>query len=75
VLVLHYVADLTVEQISRETGLAAGTVKSHLSRGRTALAPLVSEFSDEEPAQTARPAGGRTRGGRDESPRKDYDYA
>ncbi|HTJ70471.1 MAG TPA: SigE family RNA polymerase sigma factor [Actinospica sp.] len=47
-LVLHYVADLTVEQIAAETGSAAGTVKSWLHRGRRALAPLVSEFSDEE---------------------------
>ena len=47
-LVLHYVADLTVEQIAEETGAAPGTVKSWLHRGRRALAPLVSEFSDEE---------------------------
>ena len=47
VLVLRYVADLTVDQIATETGMVAGTVKSLLSRGRTALAPLVSEFSDE----------------------------
>jgi RNA polymerase sigma-70 factor (ECF subfamily) len=30
VLVLHYVADLSVEQITRETGMPAGTVKSYL---------------------------------------------
>lgn len=35
---LHYVCDLSVEQIARETGLATGTVKTHLSRGRAALA-------------------------------------
>lgn len=43
-LVLHYFADLTVEQIATETGVSAGTVKSRLSRGRAAMAPLVSEF-------------------------------
>lgn len=47
VLVLHYVADLTVEQIAEEAGTTPGTVKSRLARGRAALAPLVSEFSDE----------------------------
>ncbi|WP_236244705.1 SigE family RNA polymerase sigma factor [Streptomyces sp. CC210A] len=35
---LYYVCDLTVEQIAAETGIAAGTVKTHLSRARTALA-------------------------------------
>ena len=43
-LVLHYFADLTVEQIATETGVSVGTVKSRLSRGRAAMAPLVSEF-------------------------------
>jgi RNA polymerase sigma-70 factor (ECF subfamily) len=47
-LVLHYVADLTVDQIAAEAGTTPGTVKSRLSRGRAALAPLVSEFSDEQ---------------------------
>ena len=72
VLVLHYVADLTVEQIARETGMAAGTVKSHLSRGRTAMAPLVSEFSDEA---SAHGADGRARDHEHASPRRGYDYA
>ncbi len=61
VLVLHYLADLTVGQISRETGMAPGTVKSHLSRGRAALAPLVSESSDEEPSIRAHRSPVRTR--------------
>ena len=38
VLVLHYLADRSVEQISEELGIATGTVKSRLSRGRAALA-------------------------------------
>ncbi|MBR7836265.1 SigE family RNA polymerase sigma factor [Actinospica durhamensis] len=65
VLVLHYVADLTVEQIAEEAGTAPGTVKSRLARGRAALAPLVSEFSDEEPDRprenTNPPAAGSPR--------------
>lgn len=44
-LVLHYVADMTVEQIAAETGAAPSTVKAQLSRGRAALAPLVSELA------------------------------
>ena len=34
---LHYVCDLSVEQIAAETGLSTGTVKTHLVRGRAAL--------------------------------------
>jgi RNA polymerase sigma-70 factor (ECF subfamily) len=77
VLVLHYVADLSVEQITRETGMPAGTVKSYLSRGRAALAPLVSEFSDEgEPVRAASAGGGQAHGDGDDGPaRKDYGYA
>ncbi|WEV28996.1 SigE family RNA polymerase sigma factor [Streptomyces sp. 71268] len=37
-LTLHYLCDLTVEQIARETGVSASTVKTHLARGRAALA-------------------------------------
>ncbi|MDJ0342131.1 SigE family RNA polymerase sigma factor [Streptomyces sp. H10-C2] len=37
-VVLHYVCDLSVDQIAAETGLSSGTVKTHLSRGRAALA-------------------------------------
>ena len=38
VIVLHYYADLSVEEISAALGVPTGTVKSRLSRGRTALA-------------------------------------
>jgi RNA polymerase sigma-70 factor (ECF subfamily) len=37
-VVLHYMADLSVAEIARQEGVAEGTVKSWLSRGRTALA-------------------------------------
>ncbi|PRH75885.1 SigE family RNA polymerase sigma factor [Streptomyces solincola] len=50
-LTLHYLCDLTVEQVAAETGLSASTVKTHLVRGRTALAhrlhdPRIEEASD-----------------------------
>lgn len=35
---LHYIADMSIEAIARETGAAVGTVKSHLHRGRRQLA-------------------------------------
>jgi RNA polymerase sigma-70 factor (ECF subfamily) len=34
-----------VEEISQEIGVPIGTVKSRLARGRTALAPHLSEFA------------------------------
>jgi RNA polymerase sigma-70 factor (ECF subfamily) len=37
VLVLHYVADLPVEQIAHDRGIAVGTVKSRLAAGRRRL--------------------------------------
>lgn len=42
VAVLHYVCDLSVDQVAAETGVSAGTVKTHLSRARHALAPHLS---------------------------------
>jgi RNA polymerase sigma-70 factor (ECF subfamily) len=38
VLVLHYVAELAVEQVAAELRVPVGTVKSRLARGRAALA-------------------------------------
>lgn len=42
-LVLHHVCDLPVAQVARETGAPEGTVKARLSRGRSALATLLSD--------------------------------
>src|SRR5215469_3083570 len=53
VLVLHYMCDMTVDQISAELGCPPGSVKSWLSRGRTALAEAVRVV---EPADSATPA-------------------
>lgn len=47
-LTLHYLCDLTVDQIAGETGLSASTVKTHLSRGRKALAHRLDDPSIEE---------------------------
>ena len=42
-LVLHHLADLSVRDVAREVGVPEGTVKARLSRGRTALAALLSD--------------------------------
>ncbi len=48
VLALHYLADQQVAQIAELLGVAEGTVKSRLMRGREALAALLSEEEDHE---------------------------
>jgi len=45
-IVLHHLADLPVHDVARETGVPEGTVKARLSRGRAALAALLSEPAD-----------------------------
>ena len=42
VVTLHYIADLTVDQIAHETHTPAGTVKARLHRGRAQLARALS---------------------------------
>jgi RNA polymerase sigma-70 factor (ECF subfamily) len=42
-LVLHYVADLPLEQVAAAMGTADGTVKAHLFRGREALRGRLGE--------------------------------
>ena len=48
VLVLHYLADRQVHQIADELGVAEGTVKSRLFRGREAMAALLGEEAGRE---------------------------
>jgi len=49
VIVLHYLLDMSVEDIAHEIGAPVGTVKARLSRGRTALAPLlVTDQGDDD---------------------------
>jgi RNA polymerase sigma-70 factor (ECF subfamily) len=42
-LVLHHIADLSVQSVADEVGVPEGTIKARLSRGRTALAALLSD--------------------------------
>jgi RNA polymerase sigma-70 factor (ECF subfamily) len=46
-LALHYLLDRSVAEIAAETGVAPGTVKSWLSRGRAALAAQLTEDNTE----------------------------
>ncbi len=41
-VVLHHLCDMSVEEVAAATGAAVGTVKARLSRGRAALARLLS---------------------------------
>ena len=43
-VVLHYLGDLSVADIARQTGAKEGTVKSWLHRGRTELARYLNEY-------------------------------
>jgi RNA polymerase sigma-70 factor (ECF subfamily) len=42
-VILHYLADLPISDIARQEGVAEGTVKSWLHRGRTALAAQLTD--------------------------------
>jgi RNA polymerase sigma-70 factor, ECF subfamily len=54
-LVLHHIADLPLQEVAREVGAPEGTVKARLSRGRAALAALLSD--DPRPDPGALPEG------------------
>ena len=41
-LVLHYIADLSIDRIATETGTPPGTIKARLHRGRARLAALLA---------------------------------
>jgi RNA polymerase sigma-70 factor (ECF subfamily) len=47
-IVLHHLCDLPVAEVARETGVAVGTVKARLSRGRRVLATLLTNDLAEE---------------------------
>ena len=42
-LVMHHMADMSVAAIAAEEGVAVGTIKARLSRGRAALAQLLAD--------------------------------
>lgn len=43
VIVLHYLCDLSVDDVAQELGVPSGTVKSRLSRARDELARLMED--------------------------------
>jgi RNA polymerase sigma-70 factor, ECF subfamily len=47
-IALHYLDDRPVAEIASLLGCSAGTVKTHLSRGRAALAKLLGEEATDE---------------------------
>lgn len=47
VIVLHYFADLGVEEVATVLQVPVGTVKSRLSRGRAALAERLGDYRDQ----------------------------
>jgi RNA polymerase sigma-70 factor, ECF subfamily len=47
-IVLHHLCDMSVAEIAAEIGAPTGTVKARLSRGRAALAGLLSDHLPEE---------------------------
>jgi RNA polymerase sigma-70 factor (ECF subfamily) len=58
VVVLHYFADLPVEEIAALLEVPTGTVKSRLSRARTALAERLGDYrTDRPPPDPGAPAG------------------
>ncbi|GAA4210896.1 RNA polymerase sigma factor [Actinocatenispora rupis] len=46
-VVLFHLVGLSVAEIAAETGVAVGTVRARLTRGRQALAPHLSEYAAE----------------------------
>jgi RNA polymerase sigma-70 factor, ECF subfamily len=44
-----HLCDMPVAEVAAETGVAVGTAKARLSRGRTALAALLADDPTEEP--------------------------
>jgi RNA polymerase sigma-70 factor, ECF subfamily len=46
-VVLHHLVGLPVGEIAREAGVPPGTVKARLSRGRKALAALLTDIAPE----------------------------
>ncbi|HEX7354550.1 MAG TPA: SigE family RNA polymerase sigma factor [Mycobacteriales bacterium] len=45
-IALHHLADLPVDEVARQLGVPAGTVKARLSRGRAALAVALDDTQE-----------------------------
>lgn len=43
-IVLHHLSGLSVQEVAAETGVAVGTVKARLHRGRAALAAVIGDL-------------------------------
>jgi RNA polymerase sigma-70 factor (ECF subfamily) len=54
VIVLHYLADLPVDEVAALLEVPVGTVKSRLSRGRTALAGRLDGYPAGAEAEVGR---------------------
>lgn len=54
-LALHYIADLSVDEISRELDIPPGTVKARLHRGRAKLADALRENRPDGAPGTSQP--------------------
>lgn len=59
-VVLHYIADLSVDQIAAETGAPPGTIKARLHRGRARLAELLGAADTEPSRANPTPRRGET---------------
>ena len=60
VVVLHYFADLPVDEVARLVDVPVGTVKSRLSRARAALAEQLGDYRGTGPAAGSRSSAGET---------------
>lgn len=53
-IVLHHLCERSVEQVAAETGVAVGTVKARLHRGRAALAAALGTLDTPDAQETHR---------------------
>ena len=45
-IALYHLVGMPVAEVARQTGAPVGTVKARLSRGRAALAPLLTDLEE-----------------------------
>jgi len=55
-IVLHHLSGLSVQEVADETGVAVGTVKARLHRGRAALAAVIGDLDAPQPVHPADPS-------------------
>lgn len=58
-MVLHYLADMSVADIAHDIGVAEGTVKSWLHRGRSEMAKHLADTPEPPQRETTRPSNRR----------------